>query len=199
MSTKTSVAVLRAFGAPMTVEQVTLREPAASEALVRITKAGVCHSDVGQADGEWSAELPLVLGHEGAGVVEAVGPGVNVDVGTRVLLNMAPGCGQCANCGVGRPILCQPALDAMSGAHLLTGPTPISGSTGPIGTYALLGVFAHHAVVQARSLIPLPDDVPDEVGALMGCAVITGVGAATETIDIAAGSRGAVIGVGGVA
>ncbi len=197
-ATSTTAAVLRGFGAPHRIEEVALRAPGPFEARVRITRAGVCHSDVGQADGEWSATLPLVLGHEGAGIVEAVGAGVEVPPGTRVVLNMAPGCGSCRACAAGRPILCQPALDAMSAAALLTGPSPFRAQDGPIGTYALLGCFARHVVVSARSLMPLPDDVPDEVGALLGCAVITGVGAAIETSDIAAGSRGAVIGVGGV-
>lgn len=195
---ETRAAVLRSFGAPLTIERVLLRPPGPHEALVRVTAAGVCHSDVGQADGEWSATLPLVLGHEGAGVVEAVGSEVDIPVGTRVQLNMAPGCGHCVHCAAGRPILCQEALDAMSEARLLTGSTPISGSGGPIGTFALLGCFAERCVVQARSLVRLPDDVSDEVGALLGCAVITGVGAAIATIDVPAGSRGAVFGAGGV-
>lgn len=198
LPTTTTAAVLHSFGGTHTIEQVELRPPGPFEALVRISAAGVCHSDVGQADGEWQADLPLVLGHEGSGVVEAVGPGVAVPVGTRVVLNMAPGCGACTECSQGRPILCQLALDAMSQGRLLTGPTPIKGSAGPVGTYALLGCFAQHAIVQARSLIPLPDHVPDSVGALIGCAVITGLGAAIGSIDIAAGSRGAVFGAGGV-
>lgn len=195
----TRAAVLRAFGQPMEIEPVRLRRPGPHEAIVRVTAAGVCHSDVGQADGEWAAPLPLVLGHEGAGIVEAVGSEVDIAVGTRVQLNMAPGCGHCRFCSVGRPILCPNALDAMSEARLLTGPSPFSDdSGGPIGTYALLGCFAEHVVVQARSLVPLPDDISDDVGALLGCAVITGVGAAIATIDVPAGSRGAVFGAGGV-
>jgi Zn-dependent alcohol dehydrogenase len=159
----------------------------------------VCHSDVGQADGEWTFPLPAVLGHEGAGVVEAIGSGVTRLVpGERVVLNLAPGCGTCAHCAVGRPILCQDSLDAMGDGRLTTGPSPITGEDGPIAAYSLLGCFAEHAVVAARSAISLADDVPAEVAALIGCAVITGFGAAVETIDVAAGSRGAVIGAGGV-
>jgi S-(hydroxymethyl)glutathione dehydrogenase/alcohol dehydrogenase len=167
--------------------------------LVRLVCAGICHSDVGQADGEWSHSLPVVLGHEGAGVVEAVGPGVDsVKPGQRVLLNMAPGCGRCRHCAVGRPILCQEALAAMGEGRLITGPTPISRDGEPVATYALLGCFAEHAVVDERSMIPLADDVPADVAALLGCAVITGVGAAIETLHVEAGSRGCVIGCGGV-
>ena len=106
----TRAAVLRAFGRPQLVEDVELRPPGAGEARVRMLAAGVCHSDVGQAAGEWSHPLPVVLGHEGAAVVEAVGPGVAVPVGTRVVLNLAPGCGTCAHCHAGSPIRCQASL-----------------------------------------------------------------------------------------
>ena len=93
---QTRAAVLHAFREPHSIEHVLLRDPGPGEVLVRIVGAGICHSDVGQADGEWGFPLPAVLGHEGAGVVEAVGPGVtSVAPGRRVLLNMAPGCGRC--------------------------------------------------------------------------------------------------------
>jgi Zn-dependent alcohol dehydrogenase len=199
MPTATTAAVLHAFGEPQRVEEVELRDPAPGEVLVRIVAAGVCHSDVGQADGEWTFPLPAVLGHEGAGVVEAVGAGVtHVVSGQRVVLSLAPGCGACEHCVAGRPILCQDALDAMGGGRLMTGSTPIRSADGEIATYSLLGCFARHAVVAAASAIPLPDGIPAEVAALVGCAVITGFGAAAETIEVAAGSRGAVIGAGGV-
>jgi Zn-dependent alcohol dehydrogenase len=194
----TEAAVLREFRAPQTVEDVSLRAPGPGEAMVRITAAGVCHSDVGQADGEWDFPLPAVLGHEGAGVVEQVGEGVIARPGTRVLLSLAPGCGRCRHCLLGRPILCQESLDAMGDGRLTTGPSPLSAGGEELSAYSLLACFARHAVVAERSLIPLPDDVPDEVGALVGCAVITGVGAAIESIDVPAGSHGAVIGAGGV-
>jgi Zn-dependent alcohol dehydrogenase len=196
---ETTAAVLYAFRGPHRIELVELREPGPDEVLVRIVAAGVCHSDVGQADGEWAFPLPAVLGHEGAGVVEAVGPGVaGITRGQRVVLNLAPGCGACRHCAAGRPILCQDSLDAMGEGRLTTGPSPIAGPGGPIATYSLLGCFAERAVVAARSVIPLPDGVPADVAALIGCAVITGFGAAVETIDVAAASRGVVIGAGGV-
>lgn len=199
MPIEAEAAVLRAFGEPLVLERVELRDPGPGEVRVRLLAAGVCHSDVGQADGEWSHPLPVVLGHEGCGVVESVGEGVSgVTVGERVVLNLAPGCARCSHCLQGRPILCQDALEAMGEGRLLTGPSPILGSDGPIATYSLLGCFATHAVVSERSVIPVPSAVPAPVAALIGCAVITGVGAATETLDIRAGTRGAVIGVGGV-
>ena len=199
MPVETTAAVLKEFGLPQVVERITVRDPGPGEVLVRLHAAGVCHSDVGQADGDWPFPLPAVLGHEGAGVVAAVGPDVDgVPVGSRVLLSSAPGCGVCPHCAVGRPILCQRSLAAMSAGALTTGGTPLEGAAGPIAAYALLSCFAGHAVVAARSIVPLPDAVSFEVGALIGCAVITGVGAAIATLDIQAGSRGAVIGAGGV-
>ncbi|MCS7007998.1 MAG: alcohol dehydrogenase catalytic domain-containing protein, partial [Gaiellaceae bacterium] len=181
------------------MERVELRDPGPGEVRVRLLAAGVCHSDVGQADGEWAHPLPVVLGHEGCGVVESVGEGVSgVAVGQRVVLNLAPGCARCSSCLQGRPIFCQDALDAMGEGRLTTGPSPITGADGPIATYSLLGCFATHAVVAERSVIAVPPSVPPPIAALIGCAVITGVGAATETLDIRAGSRGAVVGVGGV-
>jgi Zn-dependent alcohol dehydrogenase len=199
MTITTRAAVLHAFDEPQQVQEVELRAPASHEVLVRVTAAGVCHSDVGQADGEWDHPLPVVLGHEGAGVIERVGEGVSGwHPGQRVLLSLAPGCGHCRHCMVGRPILCQASLAAMGEGRLTTGPTPITGGHGPISAYSLLACFAEHTVVAARSLIALPDDVSDTVGALIGCAVITGAGAAIATVDIEAGSRGAVIGAGGV-
>ena len=199
MGLQTRAAVLRGFGDAQTIERVALRDPGPGEALVRIHAAGVCHSDVGQADGDWSFPLPAVLGHEGAGVVEALGPGVEgLAVGQRVVLSLAPGCASCRHCVVGRPILCQESLQAMTDGALTTGPSPIEGEDGPIAAYSLLACFAGHAVVAARSCIPLPDGVPADVAALVGCAVVTGAGAAIETIEIEAGSRGAVIGAGGV-
>jgi Zn-dependent alcohol dehydrogenase len=133
----TRAAVLRAFGAPQAVEEVQLRTPGAGEALVRLTAAGVWHSDVGQADGEWDYPLPAVLGHESARVVEEVGAGVAVEPGTRVLLSSAPGCGRCAD---GRG----PADHRQLAHH--PGREPIS-------AYSLLACFSHHAVVVERSLI----------------------------------------------
>jgi S-(hydroxymethyl)glutathione dehydrogenase/alcohol dehydrogenase len=195
----TKAAVLKEFGRPQVVERIRVRDPGPGEVLVRLHAAGVCHSDVGQADGDWPFPLPAVLGHEGAGIVEAIGPDVvGVSVGSRVLLSSAPGCGACRHCAVGRPILCQRSLVAMSAGTLTTGGTPLEGATGPIAAYALLSCFSEHAVVAARSVVPLPDAVSFEVGALIGCAVITGVGAAVATLDIEAGSKGAVIGAGGV-
>jgi len=147
---ETVAAVLRTFGEPQRIEPVELRGPGPGEVLVRLHAAGVCHSDVGQADGEWSYPLPAVLGHEGAGVVEALGPGVEgLAIGERVVLSLAPGCGACRHCVVGRPVLCQDSLQAMTDGTLTTGPSPIRGESGPIAAYSLLACFAERAIVAA--------------------------------------------------
>jgi Zn-dependent alcohol dehydrogenase len=192
-------AVLRAFGRPQEVRRVLLRDPADGEVLVRVRAAGICHSDVGQADGEWDFPLPAVLGHEGAGVVEAVGPGVRgVSPGEHVILSLAPGCGTCRHCLAGRPIRCQRSLAAMAEGRLTTGPSPISADGEPVAAYSLLACFADRAVVAQRSVVPVPSDVQAAVAALIGCAVITGAGAVLETLKVTPGSRGVVIGAGGV-
>src|SRR5262249_29710249 len=140
-----------------------------------------------------------VLGHEGAAVVESLGPGVSdLAVGQRVVLSLAPGCGVCAHCAAGRPILCQDSLEAMGAGVLTTGPTVFSPGAAPVATYSLLGCCSPRPVVARRSAIPLPEGVPPPVAAIVGCAVVTGFGAATESTGIRAGTRGAVIGCGGV-
>jgi Zn-dependent alcohol dehydrogenase len=199
MPTSARAAVLRSFGAPHTVEHISLRDPGEGEVGVLISAAGICHSDVGQADGEWDLPLPAVLGHEGAGIVEQIGPGVtSVSVGDHVILNLAPGCATCPHCLDGRPIRCQISLAAMAKGQLTTGPSPIRIDGRPVSTYSLLSCFAERTVVAERSVIPVPPSIPAEVGAVIGCAVITGVGAAIETLKIPSGSRGVVIGAGGV-
>jgi Zn-dependent alcohol dehydrogenase len=199
VSVTARAAILRRFGGEQEIAEIALRDPLEGEVLVAISAAGVCHSDVGQADGEWEFPLPAVLGHEGAGIVEAVGPGVSsVSPGDRVLLSLAPGCGVCRHCLAARPILCQEALAAMGEGRLITGPSPIDEGGEPVAAYSLLACFAERVVVAERSVIPIPPDVPMEVAAVIGCAVITGVGAAIETLRPAPGTRGLVIGAGGV-
>lgn len=189
-------AILDTFGSPLRLATISLRAPLAGEALVRIVWAGVCHTDIAQADGEHVHPLPVVLGHEGAGIVTEVGPGVDtVAVGDRVTFNLAAGCGSCRQCRRGYPVHC---LRAPEEGRLATGPSPISTADGSVASYGGASCFATHAVVSAASLIRLPADVPLDVGAVIGCAVITGFGAVVNAISIRPGSRGAVVGGGGV-
>lgn len=191
--------VLEATGGPLTVSELELAPPGRAEVLVRLAASGVCHSDWNAVDGTAETPCPAVLGHEGAGVVEAVGPGVSrVHVGDRVALSWAPWCGECEECVRDLPQLCSTVWPALGTGGLLDGTSRLSRGGEPVFHYSLLSTFAEACVVPERSCVPVPDDVPFEVAALVGCAVTTGVGAVLRTARLRAGDRFAVIGCGGV-
>jgi alcohol dehydrogenase len=184
---------------PLTVGEIVLDEPADGELLVRIEAAGVCHSDLSVVDGTRPRAVPLVLGHEAAGVVEAVGPGVaDVTEGDHVVLAFVPACGGCDECRAGRPALCGPAGVANAEGRLLGGGSRLRRGADPL--YHHLGVsgFAERAVVARGSAVVIDRDVPLETAALFGCATLTGAGAVFNTADVAHGDSVAVFGLGGV-
>ena len=192
-------AVLRAVGAPISVEPLELEPPRAGEVRVRIAAAGVCHSDYHFVTGDLSTPLPAVLGHEGAGVVEEVGEDVtSVVPGDHVLFLWRTSCGRCALCQTGRPALCTTGLKTRSMGLLADGSTRLS--HGGERIHHVLGVscFAEQAVVSERSVLKIAATVPLEVAALIGCAVMTGVGAVVNTAAVRPGSSVLVIGAGGV-
>jgi alcohol dehydrogenase len=180
------------------VTELDLAPPAAGEALVRLHASGLCHSDLNAMDGTAETPCPVVLGHEGAGVVEAVGPGVALPPGTRVVLSWLPACGNCTECRRGLPHLCASAWSAMATGGLLDGTPRLSRDGEPVFHYCFVSSFAERAVVPARSCVPIPADVPFEVAALVGCAVTTGTGAVWRTAGVRPGERVSVIGCGGV-
>ncbi len=190
-------AILRTSGSPAAIEDVAIAEPAAGEVRVRVQGSGVCHSDLHVRDGEWPRPLPMAMGHEGAGVVEAVGPGTSLQVGQPVALSWLVPCGRCRSCQAGRPWACP---DSPSFAHRLPGgAAALSGSDGrPVMSYCGIGTMAEATVVPEAAAIPLPDGVDPAVAALIGCCVSTGVGAVTKTAAVPAGSSVAIIGLGGV-
>lgn len=196
----TRAAVLAGAGAPFEVAEVELAAPGPGEALVRIRASGVCHSDQNAVDGTAPTRCPAVLGHEGAGVVEAVGPGTTrVKAGDRVALSWAPHCGACAECLRGLANLCSTAWPAMGAGGLLDGTTRLSRRDGsPVYHYSLVSSFAERAVVSERSCVPVPPEVPFDVAALVGCALTTGTGAVWRTAQVVPGERVAVFGCGGV-
>jgi alcohol dehydrogenase len=205
---KTIAAVLRSVtdrrpygqSRPMQLEEVELLPPRAGELLVRVGAAGVCHSDISVVDGSRVRPLPMALGHEAAGVVEEVGPGVrDVKVGDAVVLTFVPSCGTCAECSSGRPALCTPAAAANGSGALLHGPSLLRDRDGK-AIHHHLGVsgFARHAVVARESAVVVPGDVPLPIAALFGCAVLTGAGAVLNTAAVRAGQSVAVFGLGGV-
>ena len=192
-------AVLEATGGPLSVTVLDLADPAPGEVLVRLHASGVCHSDQNAIDGTAPTRCPVVLGHEGAGVVEAVGADVmRVAVGDHVALSWLPWCGECSECLRDLPQLCTTAWSAFASGGLMDGTTRLSRNGEPIYHYSLLSTFAEACVVPERSCVPIPHDVPFDVASLVGCAVSTGVGAVWRTAQVRPGDRVAVIGCGGV-
>ena len=184
----------------LSIEEVLLSPPKAGEVLVRNKAAGVCHSDLHTLRGELRLKPPLVLGHEGAGIVEAVGTGVTrVKPGDHILVNWLPACEQCAACLRGQPNLCERLNTTTFAGTLMDGTSRITTLDGmPLKQHLSAATMAEYSVIAEASAIPFPKDVPFEVAAIIGCAVMTGVGAVTNTSRTPAGSSAAVIGCGGV-
>ena len=183
---------------PLQVEEVELAEPGPGEARVRIEAAGVCHSDLHWMLGHASTPLPVVLGHEGCGVIEAVGDGVTtLQAGDRCVFILRPNCGRCDFCTVGRPMLCNGRTNP--DGTLFDGTTRLRRLNGDvIYHYGRISCFAEHAVLPEEQLLVVGDDIPADRAALVGCAVITGFGAVMNTAKIEVGSDVAVIGCGGI-
>lgn len=208
MSITTRAAVLRhattaqpfADSRPLEIEEVNLRGPGPGEVLVRIVAAGLCHSDLSVVNGDRPRPLPMVLGHEAAGLVEEVGPGVtDVSAGDRVVCSYVPSCGTCADCAAGNPVRCADAQAANREARLVTGRRPFSDASGAELHHHLgVSAFSEFTVVSPRSLVPVPDEVPLETAAVFGCAVLTGAGAILNTAVVRPGEAVAVVGLGGV-
>jgi S-(hydroxymethyl)glutathione dehydrogenase/alcohol dehydrogenase len=183
-------AVLREVKQPMTIEEITIDEPGQGQVLVKTAAAGICHSDLHFIDGAWPLPLPAVLGHEAAGVIERVGPGVtSFAAGDHVILLFIPFCGKCQFCSVGRPNLCGEARLTAQTLHI--GDKVIAPFLGMSG-------FAEYMVVPEGALVKIRDDMPLDRASLIGCGVMTGVGAAINTARVQPGSSCAVIGTGGV-
>ena len=193
-------AVLRRAGEPLSIEDVELDSPGAGEVLVRIEAAGVCHSDLHYMSGDLPARLPIVVGHEGAGIVEALGPGTGdgIAVGDRVALLWRPRCGRCDACVRGNPVLCRFGRVFAETNGLFDGTTRLH--RGDERIHHLMGVscFAERVVVSSTSVARVPDGVPPEVAAIAACAVITGVGAVLNAVDSPGGRPLGIIGAGGV-
>ncbi len=193
--------VLREPGRPVTVETVLLAPPRAAEVLVRVAAAGVCHSDIHLADGQLGAgRWPMVLGHEGAGIVEAVGEGVvGLEPGDHVVFCLVPSCGVCPSCRTGRRTLCEPVGRNSVAGTLLDGSSRLRARDGTVLQHGLsVACFADYAVVAAAGAIPIPHDIPLWQAALLGCGVVTAFGAVTQAAGVRIGERVCVIGCGGV-
>lgn len=184
---------------PLSICEVDLAPPQAGEVLVRIAAAGLCHSDLSVINGDRARPVPMVLGHEGAGIVEATGEGVDDLVpGDHVVFVFVPSCGHCPMCQEGRPALCEPGAAANSKGELLGGGRRLSRDGEPVHHMIGVSSFATHSVMSRRSLVKIDCEVPLTIAALMGCAVLTGAGAIFNTGAVAPGSRAAIVGLGGV-
>jgi len=192
-----NAAVWNGSGQPLKLERLRLVDPGSHEVLVRLSASGVCHSDYHVIAGEWTRPVPVVLGHEGAGVVEAIGVGVaSLEVGDHVVLSWTPYCGACPACLRGRPVLCEVASET---GNLMRGGKPRLWRGGtPVHSGAGVGAFAERTVVPESAAIRIRKDVPLDVAAIVGCAVMTGVGAVINTAAVEPGASVLVIGCGGV-
>src|SRR6478672_9101055 len=204
---KIKAAVLNQMGAatpyaqskPLGIEEVDLDDPGHGEALVRIGAAGLCHSDLSVIDGNRPRPTPMVLGHEAAGIVEKLGPGVDdLKLGDHVVMVFVPSCGHCLPCAEGRPALCEPGAAANGAGTLLSGQRRLHRNGTEVHHHLGISAFAEYATVSRRSLVKIEKRLPLDQAALFGCAVLTGVGAVINTAKVSAGASVAVIGLGGV-
>lgn len=186
-------AVLRAVNEPLAIEDVELQPPGPGQVRVGIAASGVCHSDLSLVDGTMPQPMPAVLGHEGAGVVTEVGPGVETPrVGDHVILSWIAPCRACAACRRGQPTLCETGMQhAFAGPYGTANGDPVMAGLGT-------ATFAQETVVPASAAIVVDRDFPLELGALVGCGVVTGVGAVVNTARVRPGETVAVLGCGGV-
>lgn len=196
---KARAAVLFEVGQRLDIREVVVQDPQPGEVRIRMAAGGVCHSDLHVMTGHLTAQLPAILGHEGSGVVADVGTGVtSVKPGDHVIPLWRLSCGDCEYCTDGRPALCPAGTQIRMTGRLLDGTTRFSLDGREIKHFAGVSSFAEYSVVPERSVLKIPDDMPLELAALVGCAVITGVGAVVNAARVKPGSSVAVFGTGGV-
>ena len=184
---------------PVSIETVELDPPGPGEVLVKIAAAGLCHSDLSVINGDRPRAMPMVLGHEAAGIVEQPGPGVDdLAKGDHVVMTFVPSCGHCVPCAEGRPALCEPAAAANVAGTLLSGARRLARDGAALNHHLGVSAFAEYAVVSRRSLVKIERDLPLAEAALFGCAVLTGVGAVINTAEVKTGTTVGVVGLGGV-
>lgn len=184
---------------PITISEVDLSEPGPTEMLVRMEAAGLCHSDLSVVDGNRVRPVPMLLGHEAAGRVEQVGAEVtDIEVGQRVIMTFLPRCGECDGCKTDGRLPCQPGSVANNAGEMLTNQGHLSRNGERIFHHLGVSGFATHAVVDRRTVVPVDDDVPPEIAAVLGCAVLTGGGAILNAVKADEGESVMIVGLGGV-
>jgi alcohol dehydrogenase len=196
---KTGASPPYATSKPLAITSVDLAPPGRGEVLIKIAAAGLCHSDLSVINGDRPRPMPMVLGHEAAGIVEEPGEGVtDLQIGDHVVVVFVPSCGHCAPCAEGRPALCEPGGAANGAGTLLSGARRLARDGEPLNHHLGCSVFAEYATVSRHSVVKIAPKVPLDEAALFGCAVLTGVGAVVNTAQARMGVSVAVIGLGGV-
>lgn len=185
---------------PLTIETVELKPPQSGEVLVRIKAAGLCHSDLSVIEGNRPRQMPMVLGHEAAGEVVELGPGItDLAVGDHVVFSFLPICGHCMPCMTGRPALCENGLASNNRGELLAGGLRLQDShQQPIHHHMGVSGFAEYSVVSRQSIVKIDPTLPFDIAALFGCAVMTGVGAVINTAKLSLGQTVLITGMGGI-
>lgn len=193
-------AVLTAVGQPLEIrDDVAVEAPRAGEVRIRYAASGVCHTDLSAQDGTLVLNPPVVLGHEGAGIIEEVGPGVaGLAPGDHAVVSWVPQCAQCWFCRRGEGHLCEGATAALVTGGLLDGTPRFRSRGAPLYQMLAVGTFAEVSVIPAAAAVKVPHDLPLELAALLGCGVLTGTGAVLRTADVRPGASVAVLGCGGV-
>ena len=196
---KITAAILWERGKPMSIEEAELDPPGPGEVLVEIKAAGVCHSDLHPARDEWPMRTPIVLGHEGSGIVREVGPNVTrVKPGDHIVLCWAPACGLCPACVQGRAVICDRLDKTTYRNRLPSGALRLHARGHDINHFLGTACFAEFAVVAEEAAVVVDSTIPFDALAMLGCAVVTGVGAVTTAAQVPPGARVVVIGAGGV-
>ena len=196
---KTRAAVLREIGQPWSVEEIELDDPGPGEVRVKLHASGMCHSDEHVVTGDLPFELPIIGGHEGAGVVESIGEGVSwLAEGDHVVFGFIPSCGRCPSCSTGHQSLCDLGAVLGLGKQISDGTARHHARDKDLNLMCLLGTFAEHTVVNEASCIKIDDDVPLDRACLLGCGVVTGWGSAVYAGEVSPGDVVAVVGVGGI-
>lgn len=204
---KIRAAVIREMGLPqpyaqsrpLSIEDVDLAPPQQREVLVQVKAASLCHSDLSTINADRPRQMPMVLGHEAAGVVVETGPGVSdLAPGDHVVMVFAPSCGECVACKEGHPGRCEPGQQSNGAGTLLGGGMRLSQNGQPVYHHVGVSAFADYCVVNRGSLVKIDRELPFDEAAMFGCAVLTGVGAALNTAQVFPGARVAVVGLGGV-
>jgi len=184
---------------PLKIEEIHVDGPKAGEVLVEIRAAGLCHSDLSQVAGLRKRTVPVVMGHEGAGIVREVGPGVNgLMAGDHVVMTVGSGCGHCRYCAGQRPVLCEAVSASRAAGFLMSGRSALNRGQTPLFHHSGISSFSQYAVTVPGSLVKIDQAVPLDVAALFGCAVVTGAGCVFNAARVQAGHSVAVIGLGGV-